>query len=326
MSLEILWFVLIAALLAGFVFLEGFDFGVGILQFFLGKNENERRTYIYSISPHWDANEAWLLAAMGATFAAFPLWYATLFSALYLPLMFMLSALIVRGVCFEFRHRSSATSMRTVCDIMLMASSSLAAFLVGVIMANLVICIPINENGHFTGNFSDLVNSKALLSGAFCLSLFLSNGALFLTLRIEGELHERVCKISKFLLLLSLLLFSLISFAVLKNFLISSGSMFFILLSIFFVFRRNFKYAFISLGLMQACCVAALFYYMFPNVLVSSTAENSLTVWNTASSEYALAIISIIAAIFAPAVLACQIWSYYVFRKRINPINANVEV
>jgi cytochrome d ubiquinol oxidase subunit II len=326
MSLEILWFALIAALLAGFVFLEGFDFGVGILQFFLGKNENEHRTYIYAIGPHWDANEAWLLAAVGAAFAVFPLWYATLFSALYLPFMLLLSALIARGVCFEFRHRASAQTARVVCDIMLMASSSLAAFLIGVIMANLAVGIPINENGYFTGNFSDLTSSAALLSGALFWSLSLSNGALFLTMRIEGELRERVCKVSKFLLLLSLLLFLLLFFVVLKNFLICSGALLFILLSTALTFKRYFKYAFISLGLMQAYCVAMLFYSMFPNVLVSATAENSLTIWNTASSGDALKIISIVAAIFAPAVLACQIWSYYVFRKRINPINANVEV
>jgi cytochrome d ubiquinol oxidase subunit II len=326
MSLEVLWFVLIAVFWAGFVFLEGFDFGVGILQFFLGKNESERRTYIYSIGPHWDANEAWLLVAAGATFAAFPLWYATLFSALYLPFAFLLFALIARGVCFECRHRASTKTVRTVCDVTLMASSSLAAFLVGNTMANFAVGIPINENGYFTGNLLNLASPVALLAGVLCLSLFLSNGALFLTLKIEGELYERVCKISRVLVLISLLLVLLMSLVVLENFLICAGALAFILLSVFLVFKRNFKYAFISLGLMQVYSVAMLFYAMFPNVLVSAIAENSLTVWNTASPERTLKIISVVAVIFAPSVLACQIWSYYVFRKRINPINANVEV
>ncbi|MDR0515926.1 MAG: cytochrome d ubiquinol oxidase subunit II [Fibromonadaceae bacterium] len=322
MNLEIIWFTIIAALLAGFIFLEGFDFGVGILQFFLGKHESERRTYIYSISSHWDANEVWLLAAVGATFAVFPIWYATLFSALYLPLTLLLLALIVRGVCFEFRHRASTKTVRTVYDVALMASSSLAAFIIGVVMANLAAGIPINKNGIFTGSVLDLASPVALLAGALCLSLFLSNGALFLTLKIEGELQERACKFSRLLILISLLLFLLMTLVVLIYCPFCLIALLFISASAFFVFRRSFNYAFISLGLCSVCSVAILFYAMFPNVLISTVAENSLTVWNTASPEYTLRIMSMAAAISAPVILACQIWSYYVFRKRINPINA----
>ncbi|MCL2208477.1 MAG: cytochrome d ubiquinol oxidase subunit II, partial [Fibromonadales bacterium] len=196
MSLEVLWFVLIAVLWVGFFFLEGFDFGVGILQFFLGKNERERGTYIYAIGPHWDGNEVWLLTAGGATFAAFPMWYAAFFSALYVPLVILLLALIVRGACFEIRHRADFPEARFVCDVALAVGSLLAALLMGVAMANFTIGIPI-ENGNFTGTFFDLVKPYALFGGVLGLSLFLTNGALFLTLKIEGELQLRAFKLAK---------------------------------------------------------------------------------------------------------------------------------
>ncbi|MDR2580932.1 MAG: cytochrome d ubiquinol oxidase subunit II [Fibromonadaceae bacterium] len=327
MSLEIFWFVFIAVLLSGFFFLEGFDFGVGILQFFLGKNDRERRTYISSIGPHWDGNEVWLLTAVGATFAAFPAWYATLFSALYLPFVVLLLALIARGVCFEFRHRAYYSArLRIICDITLMVSSLFSAFLVGIIMANLLIGIPIDLQGNFAGSLSDLLKPTALFAGMLGFSLFLSNGALFLNLKIEGELQERVCKISKILISFSVFLFSIMTIFFWKHSATCLVAFVFVLASAVFVFRKNYKLAFISLGLCIACSVAALFYALFPNVLISTLAENNLNIWNTASSKYTLKIMSISAAIFFPIILAYQIWSYYVFRKRISPRSANLEV
>jgi len=326
MSFEVLWFVLIAVLWAGFLFLEGFDFGVGILQFFLGKNERERGTYIASISPHWDGNEVWLLTAGGAMFAAFPFWYATFFSALYLPLVILLLALIIRGVCFEVRHRASFQKPRFICDIALMVSSSLPSLLIGVAMMNLAIGIPIDASGNFTGDFFDLIKPLALFGGILGFSLFLTNGALFLTLKIEGELQTRAYNFSKYSVVVSVFLFAVATVLLCKYSAICMVSFILILAAAVLVFRQYLKIAFICVALCTACSVAALFYAIFPNVLVSSTAENSLTVWNAASSAYTLKIMSIVAAFFVPVVLAYQIWSYYVFRRRLSPRNANLEV
>jgi len=326
MSLEIVWFVLIAVLWAGFLFLEGFDFGVGILQFFFGKNERERGTYIASISPHWDGNEVWLLTAGGAMFAAFPFWYATFFSALYLPLVILLLALIIRGVCFEIRHRANFEKPRFVCDAALMVSSSLASLLIGVALMDLAIGIPIDVSGNFAGTFFDLVKPLALFGGILGFSLFLTNGALFLTLKIEGELQTRAYNFSKYSVIASTLLFAVATILLYKYSVICVASLALILAAAVLVFRQHLKTAFICVALCSACSVAALFYAIFPNVLVSSIAENSLTVWNAASSEYTLKIMSIVAAVFVPIILVYQIWSYYIFRKRISPRNANLEV
>jgi len=325
MSLEILWFVLIAVLWVGFFFLEGFDFGVGILQFFLGKNERERGTYIYAIGPHWDGNEVWLLTAGGAIFAAFPFWYATLFSALYLPFVILLLALIVRGVCFEIRHRANFPKVRFACDIALAIGSFLPALLAGVAMANLAIGIPI-ENGNFTGTFFDLVTPYALFGGVLGFSLFLTNGALFLTLKIEGELQERAYRFSKIAVVATVVLFAIATVLVWKYSIVCVLSLVLILAAMLLVFRNHLRTAFVLVALCTACSVAALFYAMFPNVLVSSISpDQSLTIWNSASSAYTLRLMSIVAAIFVPIVLAYQIWSYYVFRKRISPRNASIE-
>jgi cytochrome d ubiquinol oxidase subunit II len=325
MSLEILWFVLIAVLWVGFFFLEGFDFGVGILQFFLGKNERERGTYIYAIGPHWDGNEVWLLTAGGAIFAAFPFWYATLFSVLYLPFVILLLALIVRGVCFEIRHRANFPKVRFACDIALAIGSFLPALLAGVAMANLIVGIPI-ENGNFTGTFFDLVTPYALFGGVLGFSLFLTNGALFLTLKIEGELQERAYRFSKIAVVATVVLFAIATVLVWKYSIVCVLSLVLILAAMLLVFRNYLRTAFVLVALCTACSVAALFYAMFPNVLVSSISpDQSLTIWNSASSAYTLRLMSIVAAIFVPIVLAYQIWSYYVFRKRISPRNASIE-
>jgi len=325
MSFEILWFVLIAVLWAGFFFLEGFDFGVGILQYFLGRTANERGTYIRAIGPHWDGNEVWLLTAGGAIFAAFPMWYASFFSALYLPFVFFLLALIARGVCFEFRHRSRLKRVRNWCDKILMFSSFACAILAPVAMANLIIGIPIDANGNFTGTVFDLLKPDALFAGLLGLSLFLSNGVLFLTLKIEGDLQERASRASKILIVISVFLFALMTLNILGKSALCVVPFVLICGSAVFVFIGSFKMAFISLALCIACSVAVLFYELFPNVLVSTILENSLTIWNSSSSQYTLKIMSISAAIFLPVVLVYQIWSYYVFRNRINPKNANIE-
>jgi len=323
MNFEFLWFVLIAVLWTGFFFLEGFDFGTCILQFFLGKTEKERGTYISTITPHWSANEVWLLTAGGAMFAAFPRWYAAFFSALYLPLVFLLLALIVRGVCFEIRHRSRVQELCYACDIALAVSSLLIALLASVALANFAVGIPINSNGDFAGNFLDLVQPPALFGGLLGLSLFLSNGALYLSLKIEGELQIRVFKISKIAIMASLVLFAALAALTWERSQMCAAPLVLVLLAAILVFRQHFKLAFFLVALCTACCVAGLFLYIYPNVLVSSIAENSLTIAGSASSAYTLRIMSIVAFVFVPIILAYQIWSYYIFRKRISSRNVH---
>jgi len=326
MNLEILWFVLVAVLWVGFFFLEGFDFGVGILQFLLGKNEKERGTYISAITPHWGGNEVWLLTAGGAMFAAFPRWYATFFSAHYLPLVILVLALIARGVCFEIRHRSHVQKICYACDLTLVSSSFLIALLTSIAVVNFAVGIPIDLNGNFAGNFFDLIQLPALFGGLLGLSLFITNGSLFLTLKIEGELQTRAYKISKIAGMISLILFAIATFLTWERNLIFTAPLALIFVAVILIFLQSLKIAFFTVALCTACCVAGLFFFLYPYVLVSSVAENSLTIANSASSNYTLEIMSIVAAVFVPIVLAYQIWSYYIFRKRISSRNIHSEV
>jgi cytochrome d ubiquinol oxidase subunit II len=189
--LQILWFILIAVLWIGFFFLEGFDFGVGMLLPFLGKKDVERRAIINAIGPVWDGNEVWLLTAGGATFAAFPHWYATMFSGFYLALFLLLIGLIIRGVSFEYRSKDSAPKWRSTFDWMIAVGSFLCALLLGTAFANLARGVPINEKMMFTGNLFTLLNPYGLLGGLTTVATFLLQGANFLSLKLDGDLRKR---------------------------------------------------------------------------------------------------------------------------------------
>ncbi len=190
-NLQSFWFLLIAILWIGYFVLEGFDFGVGILQRVIGANESERGTMIKTIGPVWDGNEVWLLVAGGATFAAFPTWYATTFSAFYLALFLVLVGLIVRGVAIEYRNKQTDPAWRARWDWILAGSSALPALLWGVAFADFVKGVPIDRSGTFTGNLLDLLGPYALFGGVTTLVLFTFHGALFLALRTTGELELR---------------------------------------------------------------------------------------------------------------------------------------
>src|SRR5512145_2793314 len=190
--LQILWFVLIAVLWIGFFFLEGFDFGVGMLLPFLGKKDVERRAIINSIGSVWDGNEVWLLTAGGATFAAFPHWYATMFSGFYIALFLLLVGLIIRGISFEYRSKDANPAWRHRFDWMIAIGSFMSALLLGAAFANLARGVPIDGNMMFTGNLFTLLNPYGLLGGVTTVSIFLLHGANFLGLKLEGELRERV--------------------------------------------------------------------------------------------------------------------------------------
>ncbi len=329
-TLQTIWFILIAILWIGFFFLEGFDFGVGMLMPFLGKNDQERRALINTIGTVWDGNEVWLLTAGGATFAAFPQWYATMFSGFYLALFLLLVGLIIRGIAFEYRSKNDDPRWRSLFDWMIAVGSFLAALLLGTAFANLVHGVPINDKMIYTGNLFTLLNPYGLIGGLTMVSVFLLHGANFLGLRLEGELRERVHAVSKKLYYFAAAMVIILGIStyfytdILTKIGVNPGiipiaSVVVLLVTIIFINRRNEGWAFIFTGLHIALTQVAFFTLMFPRVMISSTNPDwSLTIYNASSSAYTLSVMSIVALIFVPIVLAYQGWTYYMFRKRVT--------
>jgi cytochrome d ubiquinol oxidase subunit II len=330
MSLNDVWFILIGVLFTGFFFLEGFDYGVGILLPFLGKTDDERRAIINSIGPFWDANEVWLIVAGGAMFAAFPNWYATLFSGFYLALLLVLVALILRGAAFEFRSKGTNPLWRRLWDWLIFVGSLLPALLFGVAMSNLLIGTPIDAQMTFQGNLLTLLNPLALLAGLASLLGFVLHGAIFLSLKIEGELAQRAYAVARTLWLPVLVVVSLalllmyfltdmavrLGYAPLVVPLLAIGALYH---ANRFINRRRLGWAFALLGLTILLSTATLFMGLYPRVMVSSlNPEWSLTIHNAASSEYTLRVMSIVALTLVPIVLAYQAWNYWVFRQRVG--------
>jgi cytochrome d ubiquinol oxidase subunit II len=330
MDLNILWFILIGVLYTGFFILEGFDFGVGILLPFLGKNDTERRVIINTIGPHWDGNEVWLLTAGGATFAAFPQWYATLFSGFYLPLFLLLMALILRGVAFEFRSKDDHPTWRKMWDWTIFVGSLLPAILLGVAFANLVRGVPIDAKMQYTGGFFNLLNPYALVGGSASLATFVLHGAIFLSLKTSGNLIERARAAARKLwlpvvVILSIFLVSTyLATDIYEHLGVSPGvvpltGMVAILLVGYFLRKGLDGWAFGMTAITIAFSLITMFQILFPRVMISSTNPDwSLTIYNAASSPYTLRTMTIIALILVPMVLAYQGWSYWVFRKRIQ--------
>lgn len=328
--LQILWFILIAVLWIGFFFLEGFDFGVGMLLPFLGKKDEERRAIINTIGSVWDGNEVWLLTAGGATFAAFPHWYATMFSGFYLALFLLVIGLILRGISFEYRSKDPSPIWRGRFDRMIAIGSFLPSLLLGTAFANLVHGVPINEEMIFTGSFFTLLNPYGLIGGATMVSVFLLHGANFLTLKLDGELRERARALSKKLyiaaaimvviLAITTYIFTDISTKIGVNpGIMPIASVVVLLVTIYFINNKMEGWAFIFTGAHIVLTQIAFFTLMFPRVMISSTNPfYSLTIYNASSSQYTLTVMSIIALIFVPIVLAYQGWTYYMFRKRIT--------
>ncbi|KJR46972.1 Cytochrome d ubiquinol oxidase subunit II [Desulfosporosinus sp. I2] len=328
MDLNILWFILITVLFVGFFFLEGFDFGVGILLPFLGKNDTERRVIINTIGPHWDGNEVWLITAGGAMFAAFPNWYATLFSGFFLALFLVLFSLIIRGVAFEFRSSDSSLRWRTTFDWMIFTGSLLSALLWGVAMTNVVKGVPIDAKMQYVGTFFTLLNPYAIIGGLTTLFVFMFHGALFLSLKTTGTLAKRALKAAQsigivaipvVLLLAGLTYFQTDLFSNLGAGITLLGSG--ITLVVAYVLIRSNKngWAFILNGLTILLFTVALFWGLFPRVMVSSLNPAwSLSIYNASSSPYTLKIMTIIALTMVPIVLLYQGWSYWVFRHRVT--------
>jgi cytochrome d ubiquinol oxidase subunit II len=328
MQLHDVWFILIAVLWTGYFFLEGFDFGVGILTKLLARNDRERRVLINTIGPVWDGNEVWLITAGGATFAAFPEWYATLFSGFYLALLLILVCLIVRGVAFEYRGKRDDPQWKRNWDTAIFWSSLLASFLWGVAFANIVHGTKINAQFEYVGNFGDLLNPYALLGGLVTLTLFTFHGAVFTALKTVGEIRER----ARGLALILGALGAVLALGWLIWTQVDSGNdrslvvMVLAAVSLFGAIVVNQLgrdgWAFLLSGLTIVFVVAMLFFSLYPDVMPSSLNPAwSLTVSNASSSHYTLRIMTWLAVITTPLVLAYQGWTYWVFRRRIGVQN-----
>ena len=325
MNLATFWFILIAILWSGYFMLEGFDFGVGILLPVLGRDDTERRLMINAIGPVWDGNEVWLLTAGGATFAAFPQWYATMFSGFYLPLLIILVALIVRGVCFEFRSKVDSPRWRANWDRAIFAGSALPALLWGVAFANIVRGVPVNAAHVYTGNLLTLLNWYGLLGGLVTLSLFTLHGAIFLGLKTTGELRVRARRMAVSTALVAVPLAAV--FLALTQFshgrpatdITAALAAVALIGGAAAALRGREGLAFAGTAVTLVLAVATLFGDLWPNVFPSSTsAAFSLTVNNASSPHYTLVVMSWVALIFTPIVLGYQSWSYWVFRKRLT--------
>ncbi|MZE76696.1 cytochrome d ubiquinol oxidase subunit II [Streptomyces xinghaiensis] len=325
MELYDVWFILIAVLWTGYFFLEGFDFGVGVLTKVLARDRKERRVLINTIGPVWDGNEVWLLTAGGATFAAFPEWYATLFSGFYLPLLLILVALIVRGVAFEYRHKRDEDRWQTNWEHAIFWTSLLPAFLWGVAFGNIVRGVAIDQEKEYVGGFFDLLNPYALLGGLVTLTLFTFHGAVFVALKTVGDIRVRARKLATGVGLVTAVLavlwlgwtqlekgdaVSLVAMLAAAGALVGAIAM---------NQRGREGWAFALSGVTIVAAVAMLFLTLFPNVMPSTLNEEwSLTVSNASSTPYTLKIMTWCAGIATPLVLLYQSWTYWVFRKRIG--------
>jgi cytochrome bd ubiquinol oxidase subunit II len=320
-----LWFAIIALLWTGYFVLEGFDFGVGMLLPVLGRGERERRVLINTIGPVWDGNEVWVITAGGATFAAFPEWYASLFSGFYLALLLILVALILRGVAFEYRGKRDDQGWRRRWDAAIIGGSLVPAALWGVALANMVRGVPLSASHEYTGNLLTLLNPYALLGGATTVALFATHGALFLALKTTGEVRVRARRLAAWVGLAATAL-ALTFFASTTRLWHASAALALAAtaaLALAGGLRANRHgregWAFTGTAAAIALTVAALFIGLYPDVLPATTGHaNNLTVHNASASPYTLKIMTWVAAVFTPVVLAYQAWTYWVFRRRIG--------
>jgi len=330
MDLNTLWFILIAVLFTGYFVLEGFDFGVGILLPFLGKNDTQRRMIINTIGPHWDGNEVWLLTAGGAMFAAFPGWYATMFSGYYLPLLLILLALIVRGVAFEFRSLEESPKWRSFWDWMIFTGSFLPVLLWGVAFASFVQGVPIDASHNFAGSFFDILTPYSLLGGLVSLCGLTAHGAVFLSLKTVEPICDRAREwafkawipAAVFLGLFTVLTYlvtDIYSRVGINPGPIPIGALATFLAAGYFIRKQQDGWAFGMTAAAILFAVATIFLFNYPNVLYSTLdPANHLTIYNSASGQVTLRTMTIIALIFVPIVLAYQGWTYWIFRKRVT--------
>ncbi|MEV4267242.1 cytochrome d ubiquinol oxidase subunit II [Kribbella sp. NPDC049584] len=324
MELTTVWFIAIAMLWTGYFVLEGFDFGVGMLFRVLGRNEPERRAAITTIGPVWDGNEVWLIMAGAATFAAFPEWYATLFSGFYLPLFMILVGLIVRGVALEYRGKRDDAVWRGRMDLMITIGSLLPALLWGIAFGNIVRGVPLDAKHEYIGSFGTLLNPFALLGGLTFVAVFVTHGAIFLALRTTDDLRVRANRLATRAGVVAAVL--TIAFLAWAQALRGDSVSIIVMIAAVVAFAgglvanllRREGWAFIGTTLAIGLAVVSLFVALFPDVMPSTLEPGTtLTAAEAASSAYTLKAMTIITAIFLPLVMVYQGWTYWVFRKRV---------
>jgi cytochrome d ubiquinol oxidase subunit II len=325
-TLQAIWFLLISVLWLGYFVLEGFDFGVGMLMRTVGRSQAERRAVLHSIGPLWDGNEVWLIVAGGATFAAFPQWYATLFSGFYLALFLILVGLIVRNVGFEFWGKGASEAWRTRWEWAIMAGSFLPALLWGVGWANIVHGVPIDSHGEYTGTLFTLLKPYALLGGLATLTLFLAHGAIFLSLKTAGPIEERARAIAARMapiaavVVVAFLAWTLVNQdgVQVASAICAVGAAVVVVAAAALAGRQPAR-AFAATCGAIVLLFCTLFTDLFPNAMVSSTTRAfSLTLNEAASSHYTLSVMTVVAVLFLPFVLLYQGWTYWVFRHRVS--------
>jgi cytochrome bd ubiquinol oxidase subunit II len=323
MSLVSFWFVVLVVFWTGFLVLEGFDFGVGMLAGVVGRDEPGRKQALSTIGPIWDGNEVWLIVAAAGTFAAFPGWYATMFSGFYLAFLLLLVALIARGVSLEFRDKRDSPGWRRAWDVATTGGSLLAPLLIGVVLGNLLHGVPIGSDQEYAGTFADLLNGYALFCGLTVVLLCLSHGASFLALKTSGEVRDRAQRAGR--LLGPLAAAAVVGFAVWTQATAGSWSLPLVLAVVaalaaaWQVGRGRDGVAFAATTLTMAAVVVSVFVALYPRVMVSTLGSaNDLTVTNTSSASYSLKVMTVAAAVLFPVVLVYQAWTYYVFRSRVR--------
>jgi cytochrome d ubiquinol oxidase subunit II len=326
MTLAQFWFILIAVLWTGFFVLEGFDLGVGMLHGIVGRDEAGRRTVINTIGPLWDGNEVWLIVAGAAIFAAFPGWYATWFSALYLALVLLLAALMARGTSFEFRGKRDSARWRRTWSGLLTGGSLLVPLLIGIALGDLLAGLPIDKSQNYTGSFWDLFQPYGVYTGITLVAICILHGATFITLKTTGEVADRAARVAARAGLPVALI--VIGWAVWTH--VTAGKGFWpnpveigivivVIAAAWLASERHEGGAFTCSTITIALAMLTLFTDLYPNVMISSTnSAYNLTIANTASPSYTLKLMSIVAIVFLPVVLAYTAWNYYVFRKRIS--------
>ena len=339
MELTTFWFILIAVLWVGYLVLEGFDFGVGALLPVLGKGrdaadtEKRRRVMLTTIGPHWDGNEVWLLTAGGATFAAFPEWYATMFSGFYLAFLALLVALIVRNMGFEYRGKRNNDAWRQRWDWAIIGGSIVAPLLVGVALTNVVRGLPINRDMEYVGNFFTLLNPMSLLGGLVILGLSLTHGAFFLALKTRGDIQRDAQALGTTLglgtavLAVVLLLWLGFTQGTVWSWITTVVAAVALLGAIYANTRAREGWAFTGTAVTMAAAVATYFLTLYPNVMPTTLpGGTSLTIENASSSELTLKIMTVAALVFTPIVLLYTGYTYWAFRKRLGTKNIPVAV
>ena len=325
MDFTLVWFTLVTLLWTGFFVLEGFDFGVGMLHGLIGRTDAERGLAIGSVGPLWDGNEVWLVVAGASMFAAFPGWYATMFSAFYPALILLLAALIVRGVAIEYRGHRDSRRWRRNWSVLLTVGSLLAPLLIGVALGDLLRGVPIDSSQEYTGGLVDLLTPYGLYVGLTVTVLAVLHGSTFLALKVADPVRAQAHAVSRAAAPVAAAL--VLGFVVWTQ---SLGSGWFpgvvpILAAIaaiaaaVLVHLRRDAWAFTATAVALGGTIATLFVELYPRVMVSSTnSAFDLTVQNTSSAPYALKVMTVVAAVFLPLVLLYQGWTYYVFRRRLT--------